>query len=70
MDPEEAPVWVLNVPAAQGRHAEEEVAEKVPAGQLKHKVAPLLLYDPAEQGWQVAAEVAPTAAEKVPCANA
>ena len=43
---EEAPIWVLNFPAAQGRQVEKElapaVAEKVPAGQLKQKLAPLV----------------------------
>ena len=66
---------MLYVPAAQGIQVDEElapiVAEKVPAGQLKHKVAaPLLLYDPAVHCWQVVADVAPTAAENVPCSDA
>ena len=41
---EVAPNWLLYVPAAQGvQVAAPAVAEKVPAGQLKHKEAPLLL---------------------------
>ena len=41
---EEEPVWVLYVPAAQERQVvAPTVAEKVPAGQLKHKEAPILL---------------------------
>ena len=43
---EVAPNWLLYVPAAQleGRQAvAPAVAEKVPAGQLKHRVAPLVL---------------------------
>ena len=47
METDEAPDWVLYLPEAQERQVEKElapdVAEKVPAGQLKHRVAPLLL---------------------------
>ena len=67
---EEAAVRVLYVPAAHKIQVEAPIVEEnVPAGQLKQMGAPLILYDPAEQGWQLVAEKAPIAAEKVPYAK-